>query len=143
MLSCRPAHSDAALAYVGLADLLSSVPDELLGGLPEPQRRPLAIALLREPAGAELDFRVVSTGLTGLLTLLASRGPLLLAIDDAQWLDQASGKALAFALRRIEGHPVRMITSVRVEGATRPRVIAGVETALRGGEGQSPSRWAR
>jgi DNA-binding CsgD family transcriptional regulator len=132
VLSCRPAPSDAALAYVGLTDLLSSVPDERLGDLPEPQRRPLAIALLREPAAAELDFRAVSTGLTGLLTVAADMGPLLLAIDDAQWLDQASGKALAFALHRIEGRPLRIIISVRVDGATRPRVIAGIEAALRG-----------
>src|SRR5579863_5325415 len=96
VLSCRPALSDAALGYVSLTDLLATVTDDVLGELPEPQRRPLAVALLREPAtGAELDFRAVSTCLTGLLSRLAEATPLLLAIDDAQWLDQASGKALA------------------------------------------------
>jgi len=132
VLSCRPVPSEAALAYVSLTDLLSPVPDDLLGSLPEAQRRPLAIALLREPTAAELDSRAVSTGLAALLSLLAGTGPLLLAIDDAQWLDRASGSALAFALRRIGNHPVRMIASVRLDGpgSQRPRVTTDIEAAL-------------
>lgn len=44
VLSCRPAPSDASLAYVGLTDMLSSVPDDVLTGLPGPQRKALAFA---------------------------------------------------------------------------------------------------
>ena len=137
VLSCRPAPSDAALGYVGLTDLLSPVTDDLLGELPEPQRRPLAVALLREQATtAELDFRAVSTGLAALLTRLAAAAPLLLAIDDAQSLDQASAKALAFVILRIRDHPIGMLTAVRLAGTLgqRPRVVTEIEAAVSGDE---------
>ncbi|MGE5133788.1 MAG: AAA family ATPase [Gemmatimonadota bacterium] len=115
VLSCRPARSDAGLSYAGLADLLRPVPDGEFGQLPAPQRRPLAVALLREEAGeGNLDPRAVGTGLTGLLGALAGTGPLLLAIDDFQWLDPASARAVAFALRRLGDRPVRLLTALRV-----------------------------
>lgn len=133
VLSCRPAPSDAGLGYVSLTDLLSPVTDDQLGELPEPQRRPLAVALLREQATtAELDFRAVSTGLAALLTRLADVAPLLLAIDDAQWLDQASARALAFVLHRIRDHPIGMLAAVRLAGTPgqRPRVVTDIEAAV-------------
>ena len=132
VLSCRSGASDAALAYVGLTDLLSVIPDDVLRTLPEPQRRPLAIALLREAAAGELDFRAVSTGLAALLVRLAQAAPLLLAVDDVQWLDQASATSLAFALRRAVDHQVRMLVSARLHGPSgqRPRVLTDIEAAL-------------
>ena len=103
-----------------------------IDSLPGPQRRPLAIALLRdESGGGDLDFRAVSTGLAALLTLLADTEPLLLAVDDAQWLDQASGKALGFALRRLGDRPVRLVTSVRLDGSRgrHAGAFCGIEMA--------------
>ena len=49
----------------------------------------------------------------GVLRGLARRGPVLLAIDDVQWLDPSSRNVLSFALRRLADEPVRVITSVR------------------------------
>ena len=116
VLSCRPGPTDAGLPHVGMADLLRSVPDEAFEGLPPPQRRPLEVALLREEAGeGDLEPRSVGTGLTALLGALAQRQPLMLAVDDAQWLDPASARALAFALRRLGGYPVRLLAAVRIE----------------------------
>jgi DNA-binding CsgD family transcriptional regulator len=118
VLSCRPASSDAGLPYVGLADLLGSVPDDAFGELPGPQRQALAVALLRGEAGpGDLDPRAVAMGLTSLLDALADRGRLLLAIDDAQWLDPASRRALAFAVRRLDERPLWVLATVRVDGA--------------------------
>ena len=122
-----------ALAHVSLTDLLSAVSDAVLGELPEPQRRPLAIALLREQAtGSDLDSRAVSTGLAALLLLLADTQRLLLAIDDAQWLDQASAKALAFALRRTGDRAVRVLATVRMDDDASQRTghFTDIETAL-------------
>jgi DNA-binding CsgD family transcriptional regulator len=115
VLSCRPVPSDAGLPHVGLSDLLRPVPAGTFDCLPVPQRRPLEVALLREEAGEDdLEPRAVNTGLTALLTALAEAGPLLLAVDDAQWLDPASARALAFALRRLEQR-VRLVAAVRME----------------------------
>ncbi len=53
VLACRPIEAETQLAYAALGDLLAEVPDELLGELPEPQRRALEVALLRrEPVGS-------------------------------------------------------------------------------------------
>ncbi|WP_242587341.1 LuxR family transcriptional regulator [Streptomyces sp. MST-110588] len=47
------------------------------------------------------------------LNLLAAGGPLLCLVDDAQWLDRASGDALLFAARRLGADPVVMIFAAR------------------------------
>jgi ATP/maltotriose-dependent transcriptional regulator MalT len=133
VLSCRPAASDAGLPHAGLADLLRSIPDEAFARLPAPQRRALGVALLREEAGGiDLDPRAVGTGLTALLGLSASDGPLMLAVDDAQWLDPASARALAFALRRLDDRQLRLVAAVRTEGPAGQRTgaFAAVESAL-------------
>jgi DNA-binding NarL/FixJ family response regulator len=136
VLSCRPVPSDAGLPHVGLADLLRPVPDEAFGKLPPPQRRALGVALLREEAGAgDLDPRAVGTGLAALLGVVAEGGPLLLAVDDAQWLDPASARSLAFALRRLGDRPVAALAAIRIEGPASQRggAFAVVESSL-GGE---------
>ena len=133
VLSCRPAASDAGLPHVGLADLLRSIPDDAFARLPAPQRRALGVALLREEAGGiDLDPRAVGTGLTALLRLVAGDGPLMLAVDDAQWLDPASARALAFALRRLDDTELRLVAAVRTEGPAGQRTggFPAVESAL-------------
>ncbi len=133
VLSCRPASSDAGLPHAGLADLLRGVPEEAFDRLPPPQRRALGVALLREEAsGADLDPRAVGTGLTALLGLSSGDGPLLLAVDDAQWLDPASARSLAFALRRLGDRRLALVAAVRTEGPAGQRAgaFAAVESAL-------------
>ena len=134
VLSSRPVPSDAGLAHVALTDLLRPVPDEAMGPLPVPQRRALAAALLRaEPGESDLDPRAVGTALTALLDRLAAGGPLVLAVDDAQWLDPASTRVLAFALRRLENRPLAVLAAVRVaEPGGRGGEFAAVESALNG-----------
>jgi len=131
VLLSRPVPSDAGLPHVVLADLLSRVPDEALAALPAPQRRALAVALLRaDPGDGDLDPRAVGTGLTALLGGLAVGSPVVLAVDDAQWLDPASARVLAFALRRIEHRPVGVLAAVRTAPAGSE--FEAVESALDG-----------
>jgi DNA-binding NarL/FixJ family response regulator/predicted negative regulator of RcsB-dependent stress response len=116
VLLCRPRPSDSGLPNVGLTDLLRSVPDEAFRNLPPPQRRSLEVATLRrDPGEGDLEPRAVGTALTAMVTHLAQQGPLLLAVDDAQWLDAASTRSLAFALHRIETQDVRLLAAIRVE----------------------------
>ncbi|HYM95876.1 MAG TPA: AAA family ATPase, partial [Candidatus Sulfotelmatobacter sp.] len=117
VLVCRPRAADSSLPNVSLTDLLRNVRDDDFAKLPGPQRKPLEVATLRrEAAEGDLEPRAVATALTALLVELAGRGPLLLAVDDAQWLDAASARAIAFALHRLEENDVRMLAAVRVEG---------------------------
>ena len=133
VLSCQPRPSDAGLPNVGLTDLLRPVPDETFEGLPIPQRKPIEVATLRREADeGDLEPRAVGTALTAVLAGLGARAPLLLAVDDAQWLDSASARALAFALHRLVERPVRLLAAMRIETgvARQPAVLASIETAI-------------
>ncbi|MDP9241487.1 MAG: ATP-binding protein, partial [Actinomycetota bacterium] len=114
VLHCRPTDAESALSFAGLTDLLAGVADDVFDGLPSPQGRALAVAVLRqEPTGAAPDARAIGTGLGTALTGLATARPLLVVVDDAQWLDRPSLQALTFALRRVRGVPVGVLVSRR------------------------------
>ena len=90
------------LVHRVLRDLVGDRAEEVLDVLPTPQRRALAVAMLLDhpgPAGVEPD--VVSVAFTNALRALSVDAPLLLAVDDAQWVDATSRAALAFAFRRL------------------------------------------
>src|SRR5215472_16186592 len=53
MLTCRPVQSEAALSFSALGDLLESVPEQTLIGLPHPQCHALDVALLQAEPGPE------------------------------------------------------------------------------------------
>jgi DNA-binding CsgD family transcriptional regulator len=126
-LVARPSSAEIQLSYVALGDLLYGLEAETLAGLPEPQRHALDVALLRaEPAGAPPEPRAIALALLGALRALASTGPLLVAIDDAQWLDPPSGEALAFAARRLTGAQARFLLARRDGGAAPLEAALGV-----------------
>ncbi len=114
VLLTRPAGSEAQLMFAGLSDLLDDVDLERVDGLPAPQRRALEVALLRaEPTGTAVEPRAIAVGLLSTLRSLAAQGPLLVAVDDIQWLDGGSADALAYAARRIEQESVGFLLAQR------------------------------
>src|SRR5215472_10642091 len=115
VLSSRPAESEAALSFAGLGDLLDGVLDPVLAGLPPPQQHALQVALLlKDPAGTPLEHRAVCAAFLGVIRHLAADGPVMIAVDDLQWLDGPSAAALDYALRRLGREPVGLFASVRV-----------------------------
>ncbi|HEX3265971.1 MAG TPA: AAA family ATPase [Candidatus Limnocylindrales bacterium] len=114
VLRAAPAESERSLTLGVLTDLLDSVADDELAALPSVQRRTLDVALLREAAsGRPPDQRALSVATTALLRSLAAATPLLVAIDDAQWLDPTSAAVLAYALRRLVDLRVAVLLAVR------------------------------
>jgi DNA-binding CsgD family transcriptional regulator len=121
VLWCQPTASETAFSFAALGDLLSPVIDDLLPRLPPPQRAAIGAALaLVEGDVANVDERVVGLALLSSLRLLAVRDPVLVAVDDVQWLDPASAAVLRFAARRLQDEPVKLLFSVRVEPGSAP-----------------------
>jgi DNA-binding CsgD family transcriptional regulator len=109
VLSSRPAEAERGLAFAGLGDLFHDVLDVVLPELSPPRRRALAIALLVEEATGAADPRALGVAVRNAIELLAGDGPLVIAIDDLQWLDPSSASVLSFALRRLDGHVVLLL----------------------------------
>jgi DNA-binding CsgD family transcriptional regulator len=117
VLSCRPTEAEAKLSYAALADLLSPLEEEAFRGLPGPQRRAIDAALLRaDPRGKRVDQRAVSAAVASLLIVCAGERPVVVAIDDLNWLDSSSARALAYAVRRFGSASVGLLVSVRNDG---------------------------
>lgn len=116
VLAARPTEAETALPFAGLGDLLEEVSKETLARLPDPQHRAVEIALLRaEAEGPPMHRRAVSLGLLGVLHSLAQASPVVVAVDDAQWLDRPSANALAFAARRLKEEPIGLLVAHRLE----------------------------
>lgn len=121
VLSCRPAEAEVALPFVALCDLLDLVPDALLPSLSLPQRTALARI---EPAEA-LGRLAVSRASVAVVRELARGRPVLIAIDDIQWLDPASSSVLEFVARRVSDLPVRFLIARRCARETTPPLGLG------------------
>jgi DNA-binding CsgD family transcriptional regulator len=119
VFSTRPTESEAKLSHVGLGDLLEGAIDGVLTELPEPQRRALDVTLLRVEAGVTpVDHRTLSVACLNAVRALATACPLLIAIDDLQWLDPPTASILAFIARRLREGPARFLVSVRRQAGT-------------------------
>ncbi len=64
------------------------------------------------------DPRTIGTALVSLLSDLTAEAPVLVAVDDVQWLDRPGARALEFAVRRLEDHAVVVLATLRVEEAS-------------------------
>jgi DNA-binding CsgD family transcriptional regulator len=126
-LIARPSEGDSSLAYAGLADLLTNVEREFFAALPEPQRQALDVALLEAaPKGRPPDPRAIYTAFRSILGRLAEQAPVLLAVDDLQWLDVPSARALEFVDRRMTEIRVAVLLSARPTGPPEPNTGAWV-----------------
>ncbi|HEY7602728.1 MAG TPA: AAA family ATPase [Gaiellaceae bacterium] len=118
VLRASPAEREAIFAYSVVSDLLEDVHDGVLTELPQPQRRALEVALLRRAFdGAAPEQHTLGVALLGVLRALAASRPVLIAVDDVQWLDPSSSAMLEFATRRLREERVALLLSRR-EGST-------------------------
>jgi DNA-binding CsgD family transcriptional regulator len=120
VLSAQPVAAEAELSHASLADLLEPCVADVLPALPRPQRRALEAALLlAELEGDPPQPRAVAAGFLGVLRALAREQPVLVALDDVQWLDTSSRAVLEFALRRLRSESVAVLFSVRPDAEGR------------------------
>lgn len=124
VLRARGSESERDLAFAGLQQLLRPALD-LLDTIPGPQAVALGVALaLREGPvdgpveGTAADRFAVGAATLSLLSRLADDRPLLVVVDDAQWLDRPSAEAIAFVCRRIVADPIAVLVGTRPTDGT-------------------------
>lgn len=115
VLACRPAEAETALPFVSLGDLLEPILLDVLPALPLPQRRALETALARVAPAESFDRLAVSRAALAAVRHVATGRPVVLAIDDVQWVDPSSADVLEFVVRRLLTLPVRLLVARRSE----------------------------
>ena len=129
VLQAVGAQAETELEFSGLLELCRPLLD-LLDDLPERQAATLRAAFgIGAPRG--LDRFAVGVAALGLVALAAEREPLLVTVDDADWLDNASIDALVFAARRLYADRVAFLFALREPGARD--ALFGVESVELGG----------
>ena len=103
--------SEMELPFAGLHQLCAPMLGRL-DALPEPQQAALGVALGLSSGDAPDRFLVALAALS-LLAAVAAERPLLCLVDDAQWLDGASGQVLGFVARRLLAESVAIVFAVR------------------------------
>ncbi|GEM_PF-3666620 len=134
VLRCSPTQDDARCAFRGLTSLLSSVTEQDLAAVPTRRRQALAIlgcrgaatpgrASIRLPGGRRSTRATPADVRLAALTLfrvLAKSGPLLLIVENVQWLDQASAETLRLVMPRVADLPIRMAAAEWTEPDSAP-----------------------
>ncbi|MGW6983446.1 helix-turn-helix transcriptional regulator [Streptomyces sp. NPDC054932] len=117
VLRVRGNPAETELAFAGLHQLLLPVLDQA-DDLPVRQRGALlgAFGLGDDPAPP--DAMLMSLAVLTLVSQVASAGRVLLAVDDAQWIDRGSCQVLGFLARRLAGEPIGLLVTAR--GTRRP-----------------------
>ncbi|RAV13899.1 LuxR family transcriptional regulator [Mycolicibacterium sp. GF69] len=103
VLSTRPSAAESVLAYTALADLLDDADGSARADLPTPQLLAVDQVLRRADDDAVTDQRAVAAAFLAVIERLADERPVLIAIDDLQWLDPSSKHVVAFVVRRLSG----------------------------------------
>src|SRR5690242_8237386 len=105
---------ETELDYAALQQLCSPLL-ALIDRLPDPQRDALSVAFGLSPGRPPSAF-MVGLAVLGLLSEEAEQRPLLCIVDDAQWLDDASGAVLAFVARRLLAERIALTFATRSVG---------------------------
>ncbi|MBX7266356.1 AAA family ATPase [Micromonospora sp. Llam7] len=117
VLRCRGTRMEAGLAFAALHELLWPVLDRL-ETLAAPQAAALrgALGMSRDPANRFL----IGAAVLSLLSGLARERPVLVVVDDAQWVDEASAHCLGFVARRVATEPVAVLLTGHEHPASGP-----------------------
>jgi DNA-binding CsgD family transcriptional regulator len=125
ILSTAPDETELFLAFSGLTDLLECVPAGMVTRLPRPQRAAISeLALQASHRRGSPQLRAAATAVLTLLRQLSRKAPVVILVDDLQWLDSTSASVLRFVLRRLRVEPVGVLAAVRTDWSGNPPPLA-------------------
>ena len=134
--SAAGVQADMELPFAGLQQLFGSMLGSL-GPLPDPQRDAVEVAF-GVRSGPAPDRFEVGLAMLGLLAEAAEQQPVVCVVDDAQWLDQASARTLAFVARRLMAESVALVFAVREP--SQEETFAGLPELILGGLNDEDAR---
>jgi hypothetical protein len=103
--------SEIELAYAGLQQLCGHMMGSVVH-LPAPQREALEAAFGLREGSAPSPF-LVGLAVLGRFAEAAGERALLCVVDDAQWLDEVSARAIAFVARRLDAEGIAIVLAMR------------------------------
>ena len=112
-LRCSGRQQVAASGYEGLRDLLHPV-ISVADTLPARQRTAL-MAAFGDDGTATPDRFLTSLAALGLLEEVAAHQPLLIVVEDLQWLDHSSATVVQFLARRLSNAPILLVMTLRTD----------------------------
>ncbi len=119
VLRAAPAELESGLPYLTLVDLFDGVTAPEMARLPRHLRGALE-GTLRRGSDDVGDSLAVRLAVLELLRSLSAAQPVVLVIDDLQWVDGPSAEVLRFVARRVNGSPIGMLAAERVAGGNDP-----------------------
>ena len=128
VLQARAVEGELPLGFATLGDLLATEVEPVLGDLPEPLAQAMSAAVTLGGSTVSDDPLLVGRATLAAIRALARDAPLVIAVDDAPWVDAPTARALAFAARRLGGMRVGFALTLR-EGAIDP---IGIGSAMVG-----------
>jgi DNA-binding CsgD family transcriptional regulator len=117
VLRTQGVESEAPLPFAALHRLLRPALGHL-DDIPAPQAAALRAAF-GETGDSVGDRHLVFLATLNVLSEAAATQPVLVVVDDAHWLDDASAGALLFAARRLQGETVALLLAVRDDEGER------------------------
>jgi DNA-binding CsgD family transcriptional regulator len=126
VLTARATSADVPTPFAALIDLCDELDDADLAALPEPQRDALEVALFRaRPRTSPPSSRAIALGFRTVVRSMCARTPVLLAIDDVQWLDPLSRDALTFLAHRLREEDICVVMTRSTDRPTEVEAAFG------------------
>ena len=120
VLHCEGTEREQSVGFSGLHQLLHPVLHQVTR-LPRRQRETLETVFGlgdADPEAPAPDQLGVGTATLGLLEEAAADRPVLLLVEDVQWLDRSSADVISFLARRLEPLPAVLLTTLRTGDLT-------------------------
>lgn len=114
VLAARADAAEVSMTYAVLTDLLAQLDESVLAALSAGQRTAVDRVLHDSDSDDAFDESVLGAALRTGIARLAADSPVILALDDVQWLDASTRAVLTFAVRRFSG-PIGVLATVRAE----------------------------